>query len=176
MDPRTGKILWEVLIELEDSRRVLEMCKPHEFKVLIGDELLDVGRVASEIQIDEPTNVMYAMQVAADDAGLLLTKLNAISGISASAVPSWTYQDVDIHITNEVATKEHAVEELLKMLETTKDKTIGAGDGDNDIHLFKSVGLKAAMGNATDTLKDMADVIVGSVEEDGLAELIEQYT
>jgi hydroxymethylpyrimidine pyrophosphatase-like HAD family hydrolase len=36
-------------------------------------------------------------------------------------------------------------------------------------------GLKVAMGNAVQSLKDIADHVVSSVDEDGAAEVIEQF-
>ena len=63
--------------------------------------------------------------------------------------------------------------ELLRILELTKDEVIGVGDADNDVHLFKGVGHKVAMGNGTERLKSLADEVIGSVDNDGLAELIE---
>jgi hydroxymethylpyrimidine pyrophosphatase-like HAD family hydrolase len=61
---------------------------------------------------------------------------------------------------------------LLEIMGVPKDKAIGVGDANNDVHLFKAVGLKVAMGNATDELKSQADIIVDSVENDGLAKFI----
>lgn len=50
---------------------------------------------------------------------------------------------------------------------------IGIGDGANDIHLFNAVGLKVAMGNAVPSLKEKADIVIGHVTDDGLAQYFE---
>lgn len=47
------------------------------------------------------------------------------------------------------------------------------GYTNNDTHLFKAVGLKVAMGNATPLLKSHADVVCNAVNDDGLAEFIQ---
>lgn len=52
---------------------------------------------------------------------------------------------------------------------------IGVGDGYNDFPLLMSCGLKIAMGNAIEELKDIADYIAPSVDEDGLAKVIDKY-
>jgi len=53
---------------------------------------------------------------------------------------------------------------------------VGAiGDGDNDLTLLQAAGVAFAMGNATSRVKSVADHVVGSVEEDGVAEAIERY-
>ena len=54
------------------------------------------------------------------------------------------------------------------------DEVAMIGDGDNDLDVVRVVGLGIAMGNATATLKAAADVVVGAVEADGLAEAIDE--
>ena len=68
--------------------------------------------------------------------------------------------------------KEHAIAKLLKILSVEKDRSVGVGDGYNDVHLFNAVGYKVAMGNAVPELKARADIIIGSVKEDGLAQYL----
>jgi len=80
----------------------------------------------------------------------------------------------DLHVINSGATKEQAIEELLKMLDVEKEDSIGIGDGHNDLHLFNAVDRKIAMGNAVDDLKNNADEVIGSVKEDGLANFFEK--
>ena len=123
--------------------------------------------------IEDHVNVMYVMGCAVADGQAILAELEKLENITAASVLSWTQEGVDIHITHKQATKEHAVAELLRILELTKDEVIGVGDADNDVHLFKGVGHKVAMGNGTERLKSLADEVIGSVDNDGLAELIE---
>ena len=80
----------------------------------------------------------------------------------------------DIHVTNRSATKEHAIAELLKILNIKQENTVGVGDGHNDIHLFNAVSNKVAMGNAVDELKAASDEVIGLVTDDGFAEYLER--
>ena len=52
---------------------------------------------------------------------------------------------------------------------------IGIGDGYNDFPLLMACGLKIAMGNAVEDLKAIADFIVPSVEQDGVAHAINRF-
>lgn len=54
-------------------------------------------------------------------------------------------------------------------------EVIGIGDGENDLELFQSVGLKLAMGNAVPELKSAADAVIPSLEADGVAWAIRKY-
>jgi hydroxymethylpyrimidine pyrophosphatase-like HAD family hydrolase len=63
----------------------------------------------------------------------------------------------------------------LQLLGVDKDTVIGVGDTDNDLPLFESVGFKIAMANGTEKLKRSADYIAPSVDEDGLAFIIDMF-
>ncbi|PIR99315.1 hypothetical protein COT87_00005, partial [Candidatus Collierbacteria bacterium CG10_big_fil_rev_8_21_14_0_10_44_9] len=69
---------------------------------------------------------------------------------------------------------EHAITELQSRLGVKKEFSIGIGDGHNDVHIFSSVGIKVAMGNAVEDLKKVSDIVIGDVKNEGLAEYFEQ--
>lgn len=48
------------------------------------------------------------------------------------------------------------------------------GDGPNDMEIFDYVGLKIAMGNAVPELKEKADFVTKTVEEDGILYALEE--
>lgn len=175
VDPITDKILWEATIEPDDVAAILNICKPYHYEVLIRNELMgEGGNAATRPAIDGHVNVMYVMGCAQPDAEAILAELEKLQLVIAAGVTSWTHEGVDIHITHKEATKEHAIAELLRILGLNKDEVIGVGDADNDVHLFAGVGYKVAMGNGTDRLKGLADKIADSVDNDGLAKIIEE--
>lgn len=46
--------------------------------------------------------------------------------------------------------------------------TVAFGDGGNDIPMLRRAGIGVAMGNASDNVKDHADFITGTVDDDGI--------
>ena len=48
------------------------------------------------------------------------------------------------------------------------ENAIAFGDGSNDIEMLQAVGIGVAMGNACDALKEVSDVVIGRVDEDGI--------
>lgn len=176
VNPLTDEILWEAVIEPADVAKILGVCKPYHYEILVRNELMGEGGAAVDRDaIDGHVNVMYIMGCAEPDAEAILEELEKITGITAAGVTSWTHEGVDIHITHREATKEHAVGELLNILGLDKSEVIGVGDANNDIHLFEADGYKVAMGNGTDRLKSIADEVIDSVDDNGLATLIQQY-
>ena len=55
------------------------------------------------------------------------------------------------------------------------DETMAFGDGGNDISIIKKAGIGVAMGNAGDNLKEVADYITTSVDEDGVKNALAHF-
>ena len=73
------------------------------------------------------------------------------------------------------ASKGHGVEWLLNHLKVDPVNVMALGDGENDIEMLKLVGLGVAMGQAKAIVKSSAKVIVGTNDEDGVAEALERF-
>jgi len=52
---------------------------------------------------------------------------------------------------------------------------LAVGDGRNDVEMIEWAGFGVAMGHAPDRLKDAADAVTGTVDEDGLALELQRY-
>lgn len=80
-----------------------------------------------------------------------------------------------VEITHPAASKGRAVEWLAKRWDIPQTEVLAIGDHDNDRSMIQWAGLGIAMGNAADVLKDVADFIVPSADEDGAAEAIDKF-
>lgn len=78
-----------------------------------------------------------------------------------------------IDIANAKAHKGTTVERLQEMLNVTPEETIAFGDGYNDLELLSRSEYSFAMKNAVDELKDAANFITRSNDEDGVLRTIE---
>ncbi|MDO8461094.1 MAG: HAD-IIB family hydrolase [bacterium] len=79
------------------------------------------------------------------------------------------------NISHIKATKLHGIYAVAKDLKVSKEKIIGVGDSYNDFPLLMACGLKVAMGNAVSELKEIADYIAPSVDDDGVADVIKKF-
>lgn len=176
IDPQTEKTLWEKRLNESQVSDVVEKCKPYDFVLLFGDELLsDPNAVpAKEKVVTGPERIIFLMGVNDGELGPILAAIATVNDIVAHVAPSWSKGKKDIHVTHIGATKGQALKVLFEMLNVQKETAVAVGDSSNDLPLFRGVGYKVAMGNATEELKEEADYITASVEEDGLAQFIEQ--
>lgn len=117
--------------------------------------------------------VAYGMNHTTADR--LLPLLAAIEDTFSTKVPSYEPGKVDIMTTSVNATKQHGVKAVADILGIKPHEIIGVGDGYNDRPLLMGCGLKIAMGNAVEELKEIADDIAPSVDDDGLAYVIRKY-
>lgn len=81
----------------------------------------------------------------------------------------------NIEINAAGVNKGTALVALGEMLGIPRESIMACGDGDNDVHLLREVGFGVAMANAQPLVKEAADYITASNDEDGVARAIEKF-
>lgn len=71
--------------------------------------------------------------------------------------------------------KASSLELMLPAIGVTREDTVCCGDGFNDISMIRYAGVGVAMGNAQQAVKDVADYITATNDEDGLIEVIQKF-
>ena len=79
-----------------------------------------------------------------------------------------------LEITHVNAKKSLGIEYVMKLKNIDRESTVAFGDGENDISMLQSAGYSIVMGNASDKVKEYADFITKSNNEDGVAYVIEK--
>ena len=81
----------------------------------------------------------------------------------------------NFEIMEEGTSKGNAVKYLADLFKIPRDEIICAGDNENDLSMIEYAGLGIAMGNATPELKEKADYITLTNEENGIAAFIIKF-
>ncbi len=71
--------------------------------------------------------------------------------------------------------KAESLAHLLEHLQLSKDQMISCGDGYNDVTMIQYAGMGVAMANARDKVKEVADYITLSNDNDGVAHVIKEF-
>ena len=71
--------------------------------------------------------------------------------------------------------KAYSLERLLAHLNLSRDEMVACGDGFNDLSMVRYAGLGVAMGNAQQVVKEVADFVTASNDEDGLVLVVERF-
>lgn len=179
VDPVSHEELWSCNIERDSMNHILSILDSHSFVNYFWnnydeDTYWTGGWTLDKLNREENVYFFGILSVPENEVENLMQQLQAVKDISAVVVTGQFENAREFHITHSAATKEHAVYELERLVGVKKEEAIGIGDGHNDIHLFRAVGYKVAMGNAAPELKELADRVIGSVKEDGLAAYLEE--
>jgi Cof subfamily protein (haloacid dehalogenase superfamily) len=72
-------------------------------------------------------------------------------------------------------TKAAGLEFLSEHVGFSRERTVAFGDGENDVELIEWAGYGVAVANAHDRVKEEADFICPSVDEEGVAQVLEAF-
>ncbi len=72
------------------------------------------------------------------------------------------------------ATKGEGIQRLASLLGIKPEETMGFGDGENDLSMMLEAGIGVAMANAEAVVKQAADYVTATNDEDGVAQAIEK--
>ncbi|GMH43516.1 hypothetical protein BSKO_11438 [Bryopsis sp. KO-2023] len=73
------------------------------------------------------------------------------------------------------ASKGSTLELVLEKLGVDAENMMAMGDGENDLQMLNLAGVAIAMGNAGANVKSVADFVVSTNDDDGVAEAIERF-
>lgn len=83
--------------------------------------------------------------------------------------------DYNLEINAKEATKGKALFRLAKALGIAREQTMSFGDGSNDLSMIESAGIGIAMENGIDMVKEKADYITLSNDQNGVAAAIYHF-
>lgn len=144
------------------TTKMTEYGEPHVETIVDWSQLpepIDINKVVLYGEEHQVTSLRQAIDARLDGA-VHVTRAN-VDGM-VEVLPANT-------------SKGQAVKTLLDELGIDPCSALAIGDGENDIEMLQAVGIGVAMGNATQMLKEIADVIVPNNDEDGLAIALEKF-
>lgn len=133
----------------------------------IFDEIFVQALGVNNIDINKPVEPLLSQSVLQLTPFFSEEDEKAISPsmphcVSARWHPSFT------DITVQGADKGNALKQMSKHLGIGLEECIAFGDGGNDMTILQTAGIGVAMGNAYEGVKDVADYVTTSVDEDGI--------
>jgi Cof subfamily protein (haloacid dehalogenase superfamily) len=187
----SGEVLFHRPIETPVARQVVEQSRAWQLHLnaYVGDDVYvesmdaeaDFTRKLNRLEpilvpdlaayVERPPTKMVIVQLPVAEAGLIRRFRERFGStlLVSSSVPQYC-ELVDARVD-----KGRALRALTERLGLDEGEVAAIGDGDNDATLLEAAGLPIAMGNATPRLKTLAAHVVGSVEEDGVAQAIESF-
>ncbi len=180
MNVSTGSILSSNFISSEDVNLVLSIFEKETIPLYIKDHNSRQHLIDHYDRYVPGQKFELVSQFFTDEELTLTQTHEILKKLSSPTLTVFRTKHKDpnmygLNISNVNATKLHGVHFIAQKLGISREEMIGVGDGYNDFPLLEACGLKVAMGNALEDLKAIADYVAPSVDEDGVADVIEKY-
>lgn len=173
LDINTKEIYYERLLSQSEVAYAIKILTEHKIPLSVHDNNKDF-RYSPSLRFHKPVNI-FTDGVHENIADSAIEQLKQLPTLHVTKYTSWINGQTGVLIAHTEATKQHGILEVAKALTISTDEIIGVGDGYNDFPLLMACGLKIAMGNAVTELKEIADYIAPSVDDDGVAHVIEKF-
>lgn len=174
IDAGTREVLREQRLLRDDVLAVYEETKKMNLPLHINNmhENILVKEISS---IEGKILGAFVSPLSESTADLLIKRLFRIPTIALSKMFGNKKGEFFVGISHASATKQHGILEVAEILGIKTHEIIGVGDGDNDFPLLMACGLRVAMGNGLDALKEIADYVAPPVFEDGVVDVINKF-
>jgi len=186
-----GEVLYERSVPADAARKVLDYANEHGLHLqLYVDDVLygteDNARIQAyskltnipyviepnfELLIDKPNHKMLII----DEPEVLDHHIEILQQMLGDQLHITKSKAHYLEFMHKEGTKGHALQFLAQHIGCSMDQTIGIGDAWNDREMISVAGLGVAMGNAVPSLKEIADYVTLSNNEEGVRHVIEKF-
>lgn len=189
-----GRVRHETVLDPAIARATIEYAETHGLPVLAYagdrlltrehvDEVMDIARfheplpeiVGPLIDLLDHTPIhkliIFCGNTARTEA--LRAELTERIGEHVSFTTAAMIESLEVLPKN--TSKGAGVAQLLRDLDVKPQHTMAIGDAENDLSMLELVGWAVAVGNASEGVKQLADVVVSTNDEGGVAEAIERF-
>ena len=196
----TEKVLYDNPLSLEDSLKIVDICHEKDlyFHAYAGNVMyterfdfnmsfywnlnqklqprdrVDISIVGdfSEMLCKNQMRVSKFV-VVSNDEGILSRARDKVAAINTVEVMS--SKRGNFEVVNFGVNKGKALKYISDLLGIKREEIIAIGDNENDHSMIRFAGLGVAMGNAEEKIKEIADYITSSNDQDGVAEVIKRF-
>ena len=192
VDAKTGSTMYETAMLWEMAVQVLR--KLEEYPVVV---ILDDGR---QFYVTDPDG--YKVEYECRNNHMTCSKVDNLADFISfapikfllaaepriiktvqSRIAAWLPEELTVvqtapfylEIIPASINKGEGLRRICSLLHIPIEQTIAFGDSENDIPMLQAAGIGAAMGNAAKEVKEAADIVIGSNNEDGIAAYLDAY-
>jgi len=188
---KSRKILWEQKLSPRDARDIINIGQKFDVSMMIWkdnclyvnrfDEKSEKYRSQSRVKpviyndVNEITENGVTKILWYEDQDKLEKYLKELGNYLSGNVTYFTSLPYFLEFVDKRASKAIALEKLGQYFNIKQSEIIAVGDGFNDISMIEYAGLGVAMGNSHETIKQKADFVTLSNDNDGIAYVIEKF-
>lgn len=164
---RLREVLPDALVAVEELGAGFRLSAPYPEDELQGDQVVVPWE---ELMRHRTTRVTFRQPESTSEDFQQIVEQAGLHGVTyAVGFSAW------LDINPDGVTKGSAAEIVRRRLGVEPARTVAVGDQRNDLELLTWAARGVAMGNAPDEVQAAADEVTGTVDEDGLADVLRTY-
>jgi hydroxymethylpyrimidine pyrophosphatase-like HAD family hydrolase len=160
------------LLEIYPNAKIGVMCEPWSYSSKSGENWNnETGEKIKCTIFELPDYDVQRIRIVFDendDKSKLGTLMTENTGFFVT-------HDGTAMILHKNAAKEHALKKASEHFNIPLSEIIAFGDDINDIEMLKTAGIGVAMGNAQDSVKEIADYVTETNDNEGISVWINKY-
>lgn len=189
---QTGETVFSRLLPEEANGRIIDLAKEHGVNLLTyeGDMIITpddtcpyVAKEASinKLEVKKIDNMKSYVTFPVpkylflDDGDYLVSVEAKVKATLGKPFSVYRSEPFFLEILPRGIDKAQSLERLLELLGLAKNQMIACGDGYNDLSMISFAGLGVAMENAVLPVKQAADYVTLSNNDDGIAHVVEKF-
>ena len=151
------------------AERTVAVCQPNELLHQIFYDFLHVDEIPVKTTTEATRGEIFQMTpfFTAEEEEEILPR------IPTCEIGRWYPAFADV--TARGNTKQKGIDEIIRRFGIRLEETMSFGDGGNDISMLRHAAIGVAMGNANEEVKQAADYVTTSVDEDGIANALKHF-
>ena len=189
---KDNKVISESMIPMEFYDKICDLAKEYKVTLLTyeGDDVITEKPDDKYVQIEANINKIKSRKV--DDLkayltfpvpkflmvadGEYLAKVEKeVKPLLSDNLDVYRSEPFFLEILPKGINKANALDALIKEVGATREELMTFGDGFNDISMIEFAGMGVAMANGNELIKERADYVAPSNDEDGIVHVLEKF-
>ena len=186
VDAATGEVLFETSMDIEETRQVLRFLETLPVTPILDDgrQFYVTDKTAYKVDYECRNNCMTCTEVENLADFLYFAPIKILMSVQPEEILSVQKQIAAflpasltvvqtaafyLEVIPKVINKGQGITDICNTLGISPEEVIAFGDAENDIPMLKTAGMGVAMGNAARPVKDAANMVTLSNNDDGIA-------
>ena len=191
VDAATGKVLFQTSMELTETKQVLRQLESLPVTPILDDgaQFYVTDKNGFKVDYECRNNNMVCQEVGNLADFLRFAPIKILMSVQPEEIADIQRQIAGflpesltvvqtaafyLEVIPKVINKGQGIRDICSVLGISAAEVIAFGDAQNDIPMLRAAGMGVAMGNAAEAVKQAADMVTLSNNEDGIAAALEK--
>lgn len=191
VDAQSGKVLFETSMDLQETKQVLRYLESLPVTPILDDgvQFYVTDKNGFKVDYECRNNNMVCTEVGNLADFLTFAPIKILMSVQPEKLIEVQKQIADflpatltvvqtaafyLEVIPKVINKGQGIRDICSVLGMAPSEVISFGDAANDIPMLQTAGMGVAMGNAAEAVKQAADMVTLTNNEDGIAAALEK--